>query len=50
MHVSRDDLEPTIIGEYQGRQVDAGGIRIAFESMPGSCQFRPIRKKRLKCS
>ena len=39
MHVSKDDLEPTIIGEYQGRQVDAGGIRIAFESMPG--QFPP---------
>ena len=39
MHVSKDELQPTIIGEYQGRQVDAGGIRIAFESMPG--QFPP---------
>ena len=39
MHVSSHDLEPTIIGEYEGRQVDAGGIRIAFESMPG--QFPP---------
>jgi hypothetical protein len=39
MHVSKDDLEPMIIGEYQGRQVDAGGIRIAFESMPR--QFPP---------
>ena len=34
MHVSKHELQPTIIGEYQGRQVDAGGIRIAFESMP----------------
>jgi hypothetical protein len=39
MHVSKDELEPTVIGEYEGRQVDAGGIRIAFESMPA--QFPP---------
>jgi hypothetical protein len=34
MHVSRDELEPMVLGEYEGRQVDAAGIRIAFESMP----------------
>jgi hypothetical protein len=39
MHVSKDELEPTVIGEYEGRQVDAAGIRIAFESMPA--QFPP---------
>ena len=39
MHVSKDELEPMIIGEYEGRQVDAGGMRIAFESMPA--QFPP---------
>jgi len=34
MHTSKDDLAPTVIGEYVGRSVDAAGIRIAFESMP----------------
>jgi hypothetical protein len=37
--VSRDDLEATVIGEYEGRSVDARGMRIAFESMPA--QFPP---------
>ena len=39
MHTSRDDLEPTVIGDYEGRSVDAGGMRIAFETMPA--QFPP---------
>ncbi len=39
MHVSRDELEATVIGEYEGRQVDGGKMRIAFESMPA--QFPP---------
>ena len=39
MHVSRNELEATVIGEYEGRQVDAGKMRIAFESMPA--QFPP---------
>ncbi len=39
MHVSRDELEAMTIGEYEGRQVDAGEMRIAFESMP--TQFPP---------
>ena len=39
MHVSRDELEPMVLGEYEGRSVDSGGIRIAFESMPA--QFPP---------
>ena len=34
MHVSKVDLEPTVLGNYEGRSVDAGGFRIAFESMP----------------
>ena len=54
MHVSKDDLEPTIIGEYQGRQVDAGGIRIAFESMPGrfppdESPFKGLPDDRCQC-
>jgi hypothetical protein len=34
MHVSKDELEPMVLDGYEGRQVDAGGMRIAFESMP----------------
>ena len=39
MHVSRDELEPMVFGEYEGRQIDAAEMRIAFESMPA--QFPP---------
>jgi hypothetical protein len=39
MHVSRSDLEATVVGDYQGRTIDAGAFRIAFESMP--TQFPP---------
>ena len=39
MHVSKDELEPTVIGEYEGRSIDSGGYRISFESMPE--QFPP---------
>jgi hypothetical protein len=39
MHTSRDELEAMVMGEYEGRQVDAGDMRIAFESMPA--QFPP---------
>lgn len=34
MHTSKDELEPMVLGGYEGRTVDAGAIRIAFESMP----------------
>jgi hypothetical protein len=34
MHVSRADLPATVVGDYEGRTVDSGGMRIAFESMP----------------
>ena len=39
MHVSKADLEPTVIGEYEGHSFDSGDFRIAFESMPA--QFPP---------
>jgi hypothetical protein len=39
MHVSRNDLPATVIGEYEGRSADSGGFRIAFETMPA--QFPP---------
>lgn len=34
MHTSKDELEPMVLDGYEGRQIDAGAIRIAFESMP----------------
>jgi hypothetical protein len=39
MHTSRDDLDAMVMGDYEGRQIDAGAMRIAFESMPA--QFPP---------
>ena len=42
MHVSKADLEPTVFGEYEGRTVDAAGIRIAFESMPAQLPARRV--------
>jgi len=35
MHVSKAELPAVVIGDYEGRTVDAANIRIAFESMPG---------------
>jgi hypothetical protein len=39
MQTSRDELEPMVIGEYEARKIDAGEMRITFESMPA--QFPP---------
>jgi hypothetical protein len=39
MHASRADLPATVIGEYEGRTVDWGDFRVAFESTPA--QFPP---------
>jgi hypothetical protein len=39
MHLSRDELEPMVFGEYEGRLIDAGDMHIAFEAMPA--QFPP---------
>jgi hypothetical protein len=39
MHTSKDELEAMVLDGYEGRHIDAGGIRIAFESMPA--QFPP---------
>ena len=54
MHVSKDELEPTVLGEYEGRQVDAGSIRIAFESMPSGfppdeSPFKGLPQDRCQC-
>ena len=54
MHVSKADLEPTVIGEYEGRTVDAAEIRIAFESMPAhfppdESPFKGLPEDRCQC-
>jgi hypothetical protein len=54
MHTSKDELEPTVIGEYEGRHVDAGEMRIAFESMPGQfpsdeSPFKGLPDDRCQC-
>lgn len=54
MHVSKADLDATIMGEYEGRSVDASGIRIAFESMPAQfppdeSPFRGLPEDRCQC-
>jgi hypothetical protein len=36
MHASRADLPATVLGDYEGRSVDWGDFRIAFERMPAS--------------
>ncbi len=54
MHTSRDELEPMVLGEYIGRSIDAGGIRIAFESMPANfppdeSPFKGLPNDRCQC-
>jgi hypothetical protein len=54
MHVSKDELEPMVLGDYEGRSVDAGGIRIAFESMPAhlppdQSPFKGLPDDRCQC-
>ncbi len=39
MHASKADLPAMVIGEYEGRTVDWGDFRVAFEAMPE--QFPP---------
>lgn len=54
MHVSKDELEPMVLGEYEGRSVDAAGIRIAFETMPAGfppdeAPFKGLPGDRCQC-
>jgi hypothetical protein len=55
MRTSRDELEPMVLGGYEGRKVDAAGIRIAFESMPAhfppdESPFRGLPDDRCQCN
>jgi hypothetical protein len=36
MHASRADLPATVLGDYEGRSVDWGELRLAFEAMPAN--------------
>ena len=54
MHTSKDELQATVLGEYEGRQIDAGEIRIAFESMPAGfppdeSPFKGLPDDRCQC-
>jgi hypothetical protein len=54
MHTSKDELEPTVIGEYEGRSIDSAGIRIAFETMPAhfppdESPFKGLPDDRCQC-
>ena len=54
MHVSKAELPATVMGEYEGRSVDAGQIRIAFESMPAhfppdESPFKGLPDDRCQC-
>jgi hypothetical protein len=54
MHTSKDEIEPMVLGEYEGRHVDSGGIRIAFESMPANfppdeSPFKGLPDDRCQC-
>jgi hypothetical protein len=39
MHTKKDDLEPMVFGEYEGRTADLGDWRVAWETMPA--EFPP---------
>ena len=54
MHVSRAELPAMVLGEYEGRTVDAGEFRIAFESMPAhfppdASPFKGLPDDRCQC-
>jgi hypothetical protein len=54
MHVSRSDLPATVIGDYEGRSADSGGLRIAFETMPArfppdEAAFKGLPDDRCQC-
>jgi hypothetical protein len=54
MHVSKADLEPIVMGEYEGRTADSGDFRIAFESMPAhfppdESPFKGLPDDRCQC-
>ena len=54
MHVSKAELPAMVMGEYEGRSVDAGDVRIAFESMPAhfppdESPFKGLPDDRCQC-
>ena len=54
MRASKADLPATVLGEYEGRTVDWGEIRVAFESMPAGfpadeSPFKGLPDDRCQC-
>ena len=54
MHTSKAELQAMVHGDYEGRQVDAGEMRIAFESMPAhfppdESPFKGLPDDRCQC-
>ena len=54
MHTSKDELESMVTGDYEGRKVDAGEMRITFESMPAhfppdDSPFKGLPDDRCQC-
>lgn len=54
MHTTKDELDPMVLGEYEGRSIDAGEMRIAFESMPAhfppdESPFKGLPDDRCQC-
>jgi hypothetical protein len=54
VHVSKAELAPTVMGEYEGRMADAGEMRIAFESIPAhfppdESPFKGLPDDRCQC-
>jgi hypothetical protein len=54
MHTSKDELEAMVLDGYEGRHVDSGGIRIAFETMPANfppdeSPFKGLPNDRCQC-
>ena len=54
MHVSKADLPAVVLGSYEGRTADSGGMRIAFESMPAGfpqdeSPFKGLPDDRCQC-
>jgi hypothetical protein len=53
MHTTRDEISAEIVGGYEGRIVDEGDLRIAFETLPGDFPgrefFRGLPDDRCQC-
>ena len=54
MHASKDELPAQVLGDYEGRSVDWGETRVAFETMPANfppdeSPFKGLPDDRCQC-